>query len=91
MTLVRVEWLDPTGTAIWASRKDAATLTPMRCTTVGVIVHQTRDTLVMAATVGDNEQVADITAIPMGCILAMRPITAPRASRGRGGGGRRKT
>ena len=73
--LVRVEWTDPCGTALWASREDAATLTPVRCTTVGIVIHQTRHVLVLAATVGDNDQVADITAIPMGCV---RKITRVR-------------
>ena len=65
---MRVEWWDPCGTATWASREDAATLEPVRCTTVGVIVHRSRRVLVIAATVGDNGQVADLTAIPAGCV-----------------------
>ena len=73
--VVAVDWLDAAGSTEWSHEDDAATLDPPLCTTVGVILSQTRKRLVIAGTVGHgDDQVGDVNMIPAGMIRAIRPL-----------------
>ena len=73
--LVRVEWWDPASpTPSWISRDEAEDFEPCAVVTVGTILRRTRRVLVIAATIGAHGQVADVTAIPIGCVRRVRRL-----------------
>lgn len=78
--LQRIYWLDAYAENNWAF--DSAEIEPQRCVTVGYLVGETDSYILLAATLGLNEE-ADGShqtnarfAIPKGCILERQDLGA---------------
>jgi len=69
--LVEVFWNDIQGDAGWAEKH----LELYPCRTVGYLVAKNQHKILVADTIGeDGEQTAGQSAIPMGCVTAIRKI-----------------
>lgn len=85
--LVLVEWIDPSSDGGWleldailadvASRDD-------HCRTVGWIIHDEADYVVVAGSVGlvmdGKRQVGDVSKFPRGCLVSVTPLK-PRSAK----------
>lgn len=69
LPLVKVTWYDTVSIgAGWCSRADAETLTPTLCTTIGMLLKESKTHLLVARTTNGCGQVGGVQAIPKGCI-----------------------
>jgi len=71
---VSVEWLDICGVSDWMTLKEASTVEPITMLTLGWIVRDTPDTLVVASTVSPDNHLGSVHAIPKGCIQRIKTI-----------------
>jgi hypothetical protein len=73
--LVLVKWRDITGGAeskVWLSKADLDELVPLETETVGRLVRVDADQgfLVLTGTTTTDDQFADVSAIPFGCLVS---------------------
>ena len=67
--LVVIEWEDITGNSEpWFTVQDALDLEPARMTTVGWVISDRDDYLIISSTLGDKEEASDINCIPKSVI-----------------------
>ena len=70
--LVRVEWEDITGnTEPWLCIDDALELEPARMTTVGWILADRTDSIIIAGSLGDKKEAGDVNCIPKSVIKTL--------------------
>lgn len=73
--VVEVHWVDACTTSRWRSRKDYLALaTPANCRTVGYILKQTKKSITVVQTQGDNEDMNGSMTIPMGWVEKVRRL-----------------
>lgn len=73
--LVQVTWVDTTGDDTWDDIEAVVprVLDDMRdpCTSVGFLLQETADALVIAQTLHNNKRVFHVIAIPRGCVTSI--------------------
>ena len=70
-----VEWEDITSnTEPWLYISDALDLEPAQMTTVGWLVEDREDSIILISSIGDNKEVGDINCIPKSVIKDMREL-----------------
>lgn len=74
LPLIMVEWNDTSGTASWATEKQAKESEVILCKTVGWRLKTTGKKLIMAASCNTTGDYADRSTIPKGCIKSIRRI-----------------
>ena len=75
MKLVSVTWLDAVSCDSWESISDAQKLNPATMITLGFLLHDDDDKVVIAASYDqDNESVARTYAIPKSWVLSIKEI-----------------
>jgi hypothetical protein len=78
MKFVEVRWMDIAGYPGWHNEDDKPeTYEPMRCTSVGYLLYESKDRVVLCGSLGP-EKFCDITVIPAGCVDAVRDLEPPR-------------
>jgi len=70
--LVEVEWLDATGDDAWEEHAKIRRVTPARCFTVGHLMARDDTAIIVAGSW--NADHANYTLIPMGTVVAVRPL-----------------
>ena len=71
--IVQVTWLDPAGKSGWTDLEGLAEAKPVTCTTVGWLITDTPDNIVVVASLGASDG-ADSTTIPRACVVAIDMI-----------------
>tara|TARA_R100000664_G_scaffold29034_1_gene40613 strand:- start:188 stop:451 length:264 start_codon:yes stop_codon:yes gene_type:complete len=70
-----VEWEDITSnTEPWLYISDALDLEPAQMTTVGWLVEDREESIILISSIGDNKEVGDINCIPKSVIKDMREL-----------------
>lgn len=74
--LVEVEWLDTYSADPWQDKETALEMFPegALCSTIGYYLRETKAYLYLAATLGMNDTIAGMWAIPKGMIKKRRVI-----------------
>ena len=73
--IVLVEWEDITSnTDPWLYLSDALDLEPAQMTTVGWLVEDREESIILISSIGDNKEVGDINCIPKSVIKDMREL-----------------
>tara|TARA_R100001082_G_scaffold65878_1_gene37153 strand:+ start:673 stop:930 length:258 start_codon:yes stop_codon:yes gene_type:complete len=73
--IVIVEWEDITSnTEPWLYISDALELEPAQMTTVGWLVEDREESIILISSIGDNKEVGDINCIPKSVIKDMREL-----------------
>ncbi len=79
-----VEWEDPSGTASWLTEEEVKKRTPLRCTSVGVIVDKNAHHMTMAGTIcEENNTFSDTTTIPRNAVCRMKKIGSMTSKSGK--------
>lgn len=71
MKLVLVEWVDSTSSTGWENDPD---LELSICKTVGYLTRKTKEKVVLAQSISDNNNVDNKFAIPRGCIQSIKEL-----------------
>ena len=76
MQLVRVVWVDiQSCDEPWIDLKEAKAMKPIEMTTVGYMLEESKDHVVVVSTVcSDKESVGSVNAIPRGVIRCVTPL-----------------
>ncbi|MDP6740074.1 MAG: hypothetical protein QF404_08680 [Planctomycetota bacterium] len=75
ITWVEVTWQDITGhDAPWVSTEEAMSIQPTQMVSVGTILRERDEYLVIAGTVDVEGAYGNINAIPRGCIKAVKAL-----------------
>ena len=73
--MVVVEWEDITGNSEpWFTVRDALDLEPARMTTVGWLISDKPDYIIISSTLGDKEEASDINCIPKSVIRSKNEL-----------------
>jgi hypothetical protein len=75
--IVRIRWLDICTSNDWESADKGAELSPADCVTVGYLLKETPDVIVVASTWTFFEDEAHTncrTSIPRGCVVSMEDV-----------------
>ena len=73
--LVVIEWEDITGNSEpWFTVQDALDLEPARMTTVGWLISDQADFIIISSTLGDKEEAGDINCIPKSVIKIKKEL-----------------
>ena len=75
MKLVSVTWLDAVSCDSWEPILDARNLKPARMVTIGFLLHEDDDKVVLSASYDEeNQSVASTYAIPKSWVLSIKEI-----------------
>ena len=70
-----VEWEDITSnTEPWLYISDALELEPAQMTTIGWLIEDRKNSILLISSIGDNKEVGDINCIPKSVIRDMREL-----------------
>lgn len=73
--LVLVRWRDSCSPVRkWHDDEVGRTYTDTECVSVGWLMRRDKKSLAIAATFSDGGGIADLTAIPAGCVVSVTPI-----------------
>lgn len=73
LPIVEVHWVDSTTVALWAAADEVDDVS-LECRTVGFLVRDLEDRVVISTSVDSNGHIMDPLIIPKGCITAMYDI-----------------
>ena len=76
--LVIVNYQDPTTWSSWQNPEDVI-FTAAECVSIGWVMEDTKQKLVIFGAMNDLGQISDVTVIPKGCIIKIRTIKVPAA------------
>ena len=67
--LLRVDWKDHwSGNSQWNFVEDIVT-SPVICVSTGILVHEDKDSLTLAQSIGTNQKISDTITLIKGCIV----------------------
>ena len=71
-----VDWLDATGATEWTTEAEAVLSAPALVTTIGVILVQDKQRVVIAGTLGHggDGSVGDVTTVPAPWVQSIKPL-----------------
>ena len=73
--IVVVEWEDITSnTEPWLCLAEALELKPARMTTIGWLIADNEDSIIVASSLGDEKEVSDVNCIPKSVIKTKRTV-----------------
>ena len=72
--LIIVEWVDSTGSSVWASEENMKKTEPALCTNVGWKIESTAKKLIVCAGKNDAGEYSDRCTIPKSCIKSIRRL-----------------
>jgi len=72
--LIIVEWVDSTGSSVWASEESMKKTELAHCTNVGWKLKSTAKKLVICAGKNDTGNYSDRCTIPKGCVRSIRRL-----------------
>jgi hypothetical protein len=75
--IVIVKWEDITHTdEPWLTLEEASSLETAKMTTVGKIINEREDSIVIAGSWGDDGEVGDVNCIPRAVITLIEPVAS---------------
>lgn len=74
LPIVEVRWVDHVTFQGWRSRANARELQVPECRDVGRIIHQTEDTITLAAIIADDGDVNGVMLIPSPWVRGIRRL-----------------